>query len=126
MMKVSRELKTAAVSAGIGRRVDAARRVIRHVDERMLLQVLSELPSQLEVALQVGRALDAAGCAWMIGGSIATSAYGEPRATNDVDLAANLRPSACRTFVEGLGDDFYAGLDAVRDAARCCAPTGDR
>jgi hypothetical protein len=54
----------------------------------------------------------------MIGGSIATSAYGEPRATNDVDLVANLRPTTCRTFVEALGDDFYADLDTVRDAAR--------
>ena len=54
----------------------------------------------------------------MIGGSIATSAYGEPRATNDVDLVANLRPAACASFVEALGDDFYADLDAVREAAR--------
>ncbi|MCB9675224.1 MAG: hypothetical protein H6737_08910 [Alphaproteobacteria bacterium] len=79
---------------------------------------MSGLPSQLEVALQVGRALEAAGCEWMIGGSIATSAYGEPRATNDVDLVANLRPGVCAAFVERLGDAFYVDLDVVRDAAR--------
>lgn len=46
---------------------------------------------QLGVALVVGAALEAAGARWMIGGSVATSAYGEPRATHDVDLVADLR-----------------------------------
>lgn len=78
---------------------------------------MSELPSQIEVALMVGRALEGAGCTWMVGGSIATSAYGEPRATNDVDLVADLRPSRAAAFVDGLGDAFYADLDVIRDAA---------
>jgi hypothetical protein len=53
----------------------------------------------------------------MIGGSIATSLYGEPRATNDVDLVADLLPSRAQAFVDALGTDFYVDLDAVRDAA---------
>ena len=49
------------------------------------------LPDQLGVALLVGAALEAAGGDWMVGGSHATSSYGEPRSTHDVDLVSNLR-----------------------------------
>lgn len=73
---------------------------------------------QLGVALVVGAALEAAGARWMIGGSVATSAYGEPRATHDVDLVADLRLSGVRAFVEALGGAFYVDADVVRDAAR--------
>lgn len=47
-------------------------------------------PDQLGVALQVGGALNSVGCVWMIGGSVATSAYGEPRATHDVEQLPGL------------------------------------
>ncbi|MCB9664424.1 MAG: hypothetical protein H6732_09935 [Alphaproteobacteria bacterium] len=73
---------------------------------------------QLGVALVVGAALEAAGAQWMIGGSVATSAYGEPRATHDVDLVSDLRISGVPPFVEALGDAFYVDADVVRDAAR--------
>jgi hypothetical protein len=73
---------------------------------------------QLGVALAVGVALEAAGARWMIGGSVATSAYGEPRATHDVDLVADLRLSGVQAFVEALGGAFYVDADVVRDAAR--------
>lgn len=73
---------------------------------------------QLGVALVVGAALEAAGARWMIGGSVATSAYGEPRATHDVDLVADLVPGAVGSFVAALGGAFYVDEAVVRDAAR--------
>ncbi len=73
---------------------------------------------QLGVALAVGVALEAAGARWMIGGSVATSAYGEPRATHDVDLVADLHLSGVPSFVEALGGAFYVDAEVVRDAAR--------
>lgn len=79
---------------------------------------MSDPPDQLDVALMVGAALATAGATWMIGGSIATSAYGEPRATHDVDLVADLQPQATGRFVDALGDAFYVDAGAVHQAAR--------
>lgn len=72
---------------------------------------------------EIGRAvapladiLDALGVAWAVGGSVASAAYGEPRATNDVDIIAALSAAQARAFVAALGDGFYADTDAATDA----------
>ncbi len=49
---------------------------------------------------------------------MATSAYGEPRATHDVDLVSDLPPRAVASFVGALGGAFYVDEDVVRGAAR--------
>lgn len=43
----------------------------------------------LLVVSRVGAALDRLGVPWMVGGSLATSAYGEPRSNHDVDIVAD-------------------------------------
>ena len=48
---------------------------------------------------------------------MATSTYGEPRATNDVDLVSDLKPRQVEVFVQRLGPDFYADAEAIRQAA---------
>jgi hypothetical protein len=63
------------------------------------------------------RALQELGISYLIGGSLASSAYGEPRLTNDIDLAAELQPE----HVQGLltkfpMDEFHLDEHAVRDA----------
>jgi len=47
-------------------------------------------------------ALDAAGVEYMIGGAIAAWAWGEPRATQDVDVVVNVPIEAIRTLSEEL------------------------
>ena len=42
------------------------------------------LIGELEVALDVGQKLDSLGVTWLVGGSVASSILGEPRATADV------------------------------------------
>ena len=79
---------------------------------------MSDGPDQLDVALEVGAALTASGCAWMIGGSIATSAYGEPRSTHDVDLVTDLASSQVEAFLAALGKNYYADIEAIREATR--------
>jgi len=53
-----------------------------------------------------------------IGGSVASSIYGEARPTQDVDVVADLRLNQVRTFVKLLEADYYVDEDAVRDAIR--------
>ena len=44
----------------------------------------------LDVALQVGRILDALGVPYALGGALASAVLGEPRATEDIDVVAGL------------------------------------
>jgi hypothetical protein len=64
----------------------------------------------------IARALEALGVPWAIGGSVASAAYGEPRATNDVDVIAVLDVVATGRLGALLGDDFYYSEDAARAA----------
>jgi len=76
-------------------------------------------PDELRRALvAVADALDAVSPRWAVGGSLASAAHGEPRATNDVDVVAVLDPASARRFATLLGTDFYADPDAAAAAAR--------
>ena len=73
----------------------------------------------LEAALR--RLLDALnrlGVPCMVGGSLASSIHGVPRATMDVDLVADLRPDQVAPLVSQLASDFYADAAMMRDAVR--------
>ncbi len=69
----------------------------------------------LELALKVVRVLEDLGVTAWLGGSLASSIFGIPRATQDADIVADLPLEMARPLVEHLGDDFYA--DAERIAA---------
>jgi hypothetical protein len=76
-------------------------------------------PQEIARALsELARAFDALSVRWAIGGSLASSAHGEPRTTNDVDVIALLSEEAARAFVASLGADFYVDSAAAADAAR--------
>lgn len=77
-------------------------------------------PDELSRALvAVADVLDELGVRWAVGGSLASAAHGEPRATNDVDVIASLSASDARTLVERLvAAGFYADVDAALDAVR--------
>ncbi len=54
---------------------------------------------------------------YLVTGSVATIAYGEPRLTNDIDVAVRLLPTQvpalCEAFPE---DEFYISREAAMDA----------
>lgn len=52
-------------------------------------------------------ALDQAGIRFAVGGSWASTAHGEPRFTNDVDILADFSEEAVSTFANALASDFY-------------------
>ena len=68
------------------------------------------------VALRVGLAIEAAGGAYFVGGSLASSLQGEPRATNDVDIVLQLPIGRIEQLVAALGPDFEVDTDMLRDA----------
>ena len=50
------------------------------------------IPDPLRVTLAVTRALERMGIPYFVGGSLASSVNGVPRATLDADIVADLRP----------------------------------
>lgn len=60
----------------------------------------------LAVALMVTEAFERMGVRYVLGGSLASTAMGEPRATLDVDLVADLQASTVSGWIVELGQDF--------------------
>ena len=60
---------------------------------------------------------DRLGITYMLVGSIASSAYGEPRLTQDIDLVADLRVSDIELLCDSFPDaEFYVSRAAAREA----------
>ena len=73
----------------------------------------SDLLSALE---PVARALESLGVRYYVGGSVASSAHGVPRASIDADVIADLRPEHAGALAGLLADAYYADEERVRAA----------
>ncbi|MGH8722834.1 MAG: hypothetical protein ACREU4_12670, partial [Burkholderiales bacterium] len=51
-------------------------------------------------------------------GSLASSAHGEPRSTDDIDFLVDLPRPAAERLVAALGASYYVSRDAVLTAVR--------
>lgn len=67
----------------------------------------------LEQARRVLAVLEELGVPACLAGSLASSIFGVPRATQDADLVADLPLDLVRPFVERLGEDYYADLERI-------------
>ena len=72
----------------------------------------------IEVTLAVTSVLERLEVEYVVGGSLATSLHGIPRATLDVDIVADLRMAHLDPFVAALKASFFVDADMVRDAIR--------
>jgi hypothetical protein len=79
------------------------------------MTAIEELAATL---LALRAAFDALRVRWVVGGSLASAAYGEPRATNDIDVVAILDEATARQLGRLLGPEFYFSEDAAVDAVR--------
>ena len=62
--------------------------------------------------------LDRLAIAWYVGGSVASTVHGRFRATNDVDVIANLREEHADSLRAALEADHYVDEESIRDAVR--------
>jgi hypothetical protein len=76
------------------------------------------VPDILAAVTPVADAMVELGVAHYIGGSVASSVHGVPRATLDVDLVADLRLEHARGLAELLRASYYVDEDMIRDAIR--------
>ena len=70
----------------------------------------------IDIALKVASALTSVGVEYFLGGSLASSLQGEPRATNDIDFVVALPVGLTRALRDALGSDFEVDTDMLRDA----------
>lgn len=67
-------------------------------------------------------ALERAGIRYAIGGSWASTAFGEPRFTNDVDILGEFTPDNLHGFLSSLPQAFYVDADEAMKAIRAGRP----
>lgn len=70
----------------------------------------------------VRRALDGADVRFAIGGSWASTSYGEPRQTNDIDLIAAFTEQSLEQFARFLGDDYYFDAETAAQSVTLGRP----
>jgi hypothetical protein len=78
------------------------------------MSLIELLPALRPVVVQ----LDRLGIAYYIGGSVASSIYGEPRSTLDIDLGVDLSESAVHELATKWDGEFYVSESAMRTAAQ--------
>ena len=66
----------------------------------------------------VVKAFEESGVAYYIGGSVASSACGIPRATLDVDIVADLKPHQVHFFAERLQSEYFIDEEMILKAIR--------
>src|SRR3954469_8906609 len=74
------------------------------------------LADPLLVVGKVAAALDSLRIRYVIGGSLASSLHGIPRATLDVDLIAELGAGHAQPLARALEAEFYADAEMISDA----------
>lgn len=70
----------------------------------------------LSIAREIGSILDRLEIRYVIGGSVASSVWGEPRTTVDLDLMIDGSPEAIGELVEALKDTFYIDRETALEA----------
>lgn len=76
------------------------------------------LSDPLIVVAAIARVFDEIGIRYMVTGSLASSVYGIPRATQDVDLVAEMAPAEAEAVAIALGAEFYMDAVMMREAVR--------
>jgi len=76
---------------------------------------LSDIPKALADILEV---FDGLGVEYRIGGSVASSTLGHFRATNDVDIVADLRLEQSTAFIQSLRGRFYLDDAYIAESIR--------
>jgi len=76
------------------------------------------LSEPLLVVARLARTFEDLAIPYVVGGSLASSLYGIPRATQDVDLVAEIELPQVGALTSSLAGEFYVDAGMIRDAIR--------
>ena len=74
------------------------------------------LSEPLLVVARLARTFEDLAIRYVVGGSLASSLYGIPRATQDVDLVAEIELPHVEALTNSLAGEFYVDAGMIRDA----------
>lgn len=72
----------------------------------------------VSVALDIAQRLDGIGIPHLVSGSFASSMYGEPRSTLDIDMVIDLRVTEMVNFISSVQASYYLDSAQVEEAVR--------
>lgn len=72
----------------------------------------------IRVTIRVAEILEGLGVPYLVGGSIASSIFGEPRSTDDVDIVADLHLEHVHPLVSAMEGKFYIDEGTVHKAVQ--------
>ena len=76
------------------------------------------MTSPRNLLVRLAGALNASGMPWMITGSTASALYGEPRATQDIDIVIDPQPGQLSALLDALKDGFSVSAEEAAEALR--------
>ena len=76
------------------------------------------LASPIRITRLVAEIFDKLNIPYMVGGSLASSVHGIPRATQDIDIVADIKPVQVDSLVKAFEGEFYIDADMVQDAIK--------
>ena len=74
------------------------------------------LGDPVRIVQEIAKVFDHLGIPYFVGGSLASSLHGIPRATQDVDIVAEIEEEHILPLVEELQSEFYVDADMIKDA----------
>ncbi len=74
------------------------------------------LAEPIQVTQLIADVFDRLKIPYLVGGSLASSLHGIPRATQDADMVADLKPQHITPLVKALEAAFYVDANMIRDA----------
>jgi len=74
------------------------------------------LAEPVQITYQIAQELDRLGIPYFVGGSLASSLHGVPRATQDVDIIVDIKIRHIPGLVKAFEAEFYIDSDMIRDA----------
>ena len=74
------------------------------------------LAEPIQVTQLIAKVFDRLQIPYLVGGSLASSLHGIPRATQDVDVVAGLKPQHVMPLVKALKAAFYIDADMIHEA----------
>jgi hypothetical protein len=78
--------------------------------------------SVYEIVQDVAQRLAAADIRFLIGGSLASSVWGQPRQTNDADFALVVSHEDVEALVESFADPYYVSASSIQEAIEDSQP----
>lgn len=76
------------------------------------------LPEPIRITRLVAAVFDSLKIPYFVGGSLASSLHGIPRATQDADMVAVMKPQHVAPFVRALEATFYVDPEMIQDAVQ--------